>query len=280
MGAKCASCSNRSRTDLPSSDCQRPSKCQVTNTPAGNTKVLPKQSYKVAGSNTKDSGELKQTQQYYQNKQSQETLPSAHNLLSNNIQSAVESEINNTESTVHEPMNPDEGVPFLQGNLTSRCQQSIPQIKSSISLELPGSGVYGTDEALYWESEPPKRMQSEPSIGRSSFQRTNSMPSYIRQPTRHQSVSEIQLEMAMAPLRFSAPAKTPTPTNRRTTIGMLFSPFSRKKEGEHNKVEDRHKQEAAMRDKINKPNFEQVGSSTGIGSLTESISPSIISKTE
>jgi len=279
MGAKCGGCSCRSRTDF-SSDCQRPSKYQVTNTPTVNTKMLPKQSYKVAGSNPNDSGELKQTQQYYQNKQSQETMPSAHNILSNNIQSAVESENNNTESTVHEPKNPDEDVPFLRGTLNNRCQQSIPQIKSSIYFEQTGSGVDGTDQELYWESKPPKRMQSEPSIGRSSLQRTNSMSSYRRVPTRHQSVSEIQLEMARAPLRFSAPAKTPTPTNRRTTFGMLFSPFSRKKEGERNKVEDRHKQVTAMRDKINKPNFEQLGSSTGIGSLTESISPSIISKTE
>jgi len=287
MGAKCVSCNSKSRADYRSSDCQRPSKCQNTKTPTVNTKVLPKQSYKVAGSNAKaDSSELYQTQQDYQNKQSQETTPSASNILSNNIQSAVESGNNHTESTVHEPLNPGEEVPFLRSTLNNRCQQSIPQIKSSIYFEPLGSGVYGTDQALYWESKPPQRMQSEPSIGRSSLHRANSMPSYRRvtetctaPPTRHQSVSEIQLEMAMTPLRFSIPAKTPPPPNRRSTIGKLFSSFSRKKEIERNKAEDRHKDVITMRDKIQKPNFEQVGSSTGMGSVTESISPSTISKT-
>jgi len=284
MGAKCVSCNSKSRADYRSGDCQRPSKCQNTNTPAVNTKVLPKQSYKVAGSNAQnDSDEVKQTQQDYQNKQSQETMPSAPNILSNNIQSAVESGNNHTESTVNEPVNPGEEVPFLRSTLSNRCQQSIPQIKSSIHFEPPGSGVYDTE---HWKSKPPKRMQSEPSIGRSSLHRANSMPAYRQStetysapPTRHQSVSEIQLEMAMAPLRFSAPAKTPPPSTRRTTIGMLFSSFSRKKEGERNKAEDRHKHVITTRDKIQKPNFEQVGSSTGMGSLTESISPSTISKT-
>jgi len=281
MGARCASCNSRSRAELRSSDCQRPIKhedeCWNTNTPTVVSTLLPKQSYNSAGSNPRDdSSKPKQTQQDCQNTQSQETMPSAPTIVSDRIQPTAESENNNIQSTLHKPMILGDESQFSDGTSTGECQQSIYALKSSIYF------VPLTSE------KPPQRMQSEPSIGRPSLNRSHSAPSkrngivsYSAPPTRHQSVSEIQLEMAIAPLRFSAPAKTPPPSNRRTSIGKLFTSFSRKKEGERNKAQYHHKSViSTVRDEVEKANFKRVGSSTEMGSLTESTSLGTNSKKE
>lgn len=244
MGA-CVSCNNRSRSEMSSTALEKKSKllseCQDSR--PSFTSLLPKES---VGTNCPDVRKASyyhlQNQQDYQNSQIQENTPA----LPTNFKKMLHTSV--VQKDIEKPIL-SEKCQFSHNTPTSpdtQSPESTLALKPSISLPPLRLEMSGSYEALgHGRSKPPQRMQSEPSIGRpnliSSYSappRRNSMVSYSAPPSRRQSVSEIQLEMALSPIRFTSHAKVTPPVKRKKTMGKLFSSLSRKKEVKQMAVQD------------------------------------------
>jgi len=247
MGA-CVSCNSRTRTEMQSSDLERKTKllseCKNTFTPTGGTTSLLKQSAGTEWTDVRDdsSGRLKKNQQDYQNTQLQETMPSLQAMVNT---SAAQ---RNIESPLHKPkfdLKKSHSPKSTSTNLDIRRTLSL---RSSISFPPLHSEVSDCGALYVSNSKPPQRMQSEPSIGRPILLGSQSEPPcahhlvcHSAPPSRTQSVSDIQLEIARTPLLFTKPKKVPPPSKRKSAMDKFLS-FSRNKGGVKDKVaQDYHK---------------------------------------
>lgn len=294
MGASCASCNFKTQTDLPSGDDQTASRnstqCLTASDPNVQTRLLPRQSYNSAGTNLReDNIDLKQKKQGNQNTHSKEIMPSALSTLSR-VSEMIDRDKPDTRSATQKPTLVGNNTHGLNGTSeNSQCfenQQVIHTLESSINFFPLRSEVFGTNtieqELLFGKPKTPQRMHSEPSVGRLNILCTKSSPtprrnikvSYSNPPTRRQSVSDIQLEMARNPMQFSTRSKTPPPSPRRTTMSKLLFSFAINKK-EHRKVgsQDISKDKRTIAgDEVEKMDFRRLSSSTGMESMTDSTS--------